>query len=299
MRAAVLAGFVLLAAPVWLISQRGTSSPAPAAGANKVCQALDTCISSAKNGKPPINGRGGMPPDYDFNHTADVNESGRGAGHKYIYEHQIQNKNANAVLWAGWVDGAVPFGLIPPCGCAPGYYESTLEPEEKPDSKIQYGQAKQFEDVASAYVVKGQAPSSAELPPSLLSRLFTRLEGYVLDFFITTEALPDNRYRYTIQNKGPANGTLLFAIPALTARWAQIRTLGPALQGSTWKPLVEPATADSLFLVTADSPATWTVNAPPGTPLREEQAEVFVYLNNRDRLLASSKVSLYVPAPAR
>lgn len=294
MRALAFAGLLLLAAPVWLASQRGAPAPA-AANQKKACEALATCISSASNGKPPINGRGGMPPDYDFNHTADVNESGRGASRKYIYEHQIQNKNPGAVLWTEWRDGVISFQYIPPCGCAPGYYESTIEPKEKPDSEIRYGQGKQFPHIASAYVRLNQAQPSAPQPPSLMSRLFARLEKFLLDLNFVTEALPDNRFRYTIQNKSPGDGTVLFSIPALTARWAQFQPLGPALQGSAWRTPGQPVTVESLFIAPAAEPAAWTVAAPPGTLLREESAELFVYLNDRGTLLASGVVSVYVP----
>jgi len=298
MRALAFVGLLLLVAPAWLASQRGGQGPVrDAASQKKTCETLAVCISRGTNGKPPLNGRGGTPPDYDydFNHTADVNETGRGAAHKYVYEHQIQNKNPAAVLWAEWRDGVIPFQYIPPCGCAPGYYESTIEPAEKPDSEIRYGQGKQFPHIGSAYVRLNLAQPTTAQPPSLLSRLFARLEKFLLDLTFTTEALPNNRLRYTIQNKSQGDGAVLFSLPALTGRWAQFRPLDAALEGSAWRTPGQPVTAESLFIAPSAEPAAWTVAAPPGTLLREEQAELFIYLNDRSTLLASGVVSVYVP----
>src|SRR5262245_30885642 len=119
-------GFMLFAVvlPVLLVSQRGGTMGASVvtAQAAKSCSTLRTCISSMDSSRPPrLNGRGGQPPDYNFNDTADANQSGAGATLKYIYEHQIQNKNPKTVLWAEWHDATIPFQLIQPCDCAPGY----------------------------------------------------------------------------------------------------------------------------------------------------------------------------------
>ena len=300
MRCLAFASLVLFATAAWPVSGRlAGSDAAVATQGGQSCNALKTCISFTDSSRPPrLNGRGGQPPDYDFNYTADANQSSTGNTFKYIYEHQIQNKSARNVLWAEWHDGTIPFQLIPPCDCAPGYRESTIEPKEKDDSEIRYGQAKQFPQVPqplSAYVALNHVRNSTALPPSLMTRLFARVSDYVLDLLFTTEALSENRFRYTILNKSSGNGTLLFSIPAVTTRWAQFQPLGSALEGSTWQTAGQPIAADSFFVAPTSSLAVWTVVAPPGTNLREEAAEVSVALNSRDRLLASGAVSVYLP----
>jgi hypothetical protein len=297
MRMRALAGVLLVAAPAWVASQRG----APAGGRvsrseTRSCKTLAVCISPNDTTRPPrLEGPGGQPPAYDFIHTADVNESASPGGRKFTYEHQIQNKNPDGVLWAEWTDGNISFQMVPPCGCAPGYRESGTGPREKPDSEIRYGQAKQFPQSpqpTSAYVLQGQESST---PPSLMTKLFARLADFVADVIFTTEALPGNRFRYTVQNKSTGAGTVLFSIPSVMARWAQFQPLGQALQGSAWQTAGQPITPTSLFLAPADSLAVWSVAAPPGTVLREESAQISIFLNNQDRLLASGVVSVYLP----
>lgn len=272
-------------------------------GAADDCKNASSCISKDTTGPPALSGAGGDGRDYDFRHTADVNESGSNGMRKYVYEHEILNRHSQRALWAEWQDGNMPFQLIDPCGCASSYRESTIEWKENPNSSILYGQNRQFPDTASAYLTQTQSktvsPAAKLLPPPLITRLSARVvvnqERVAVNVAFVTSALPESRFSYTIESKSSRD--VLFRLAALTTRWSQFVALDQALQASDWKTVVKD---DHLFLLRRDRIAAWTIAAPASMKeFREETAEIKIFSEGERTLLGSGFVSVYLPAPRR